>query len=87
MSFKDTSYLQLWPFCLAEWNHLCNFGKGHYEKQFCEIILNLDQCFRRCHLNIYFLSTALTAIFVLQSRTICAILVEDIMGYIHVKLF
>ena len=21
----------------------CNFGKGYYEEQFCEIILNLDQ--------------------------------------------
>ena len=30
-----------------EWNHLSNFGKGHYEEEFCEIILNLDQCFRR----------------------------------------
>ena len=26
--FKDISYLELWwPFCSAEWNHLCNFGK------------------------------------------------------------
>ena len=23
--------------------HLCKFGKGHYEEQFCEIILNLGQ--------------------------------------------
>ena len=27
-----------------EQNHLGNFGKGHYEEHFCEIILNLDQC-------------------------------------------
>ena len=32
-------------------NHLCNFGRGYREEQFCEIILNLDQWFRRrCHL-------------------------------------
>ena len=48
MMFKDISYLELWHlFCSAEGNHLCNFGKGHYEEQFCEIILNLDQWFRR----------------------------------------
>ena len=44
MSFRDISYLQLWwPICLAEQNHLCNFGRGHYEKYFCETILNFDQ--------------------------------------------
>ena len=30
---------------------LCDFGRRHHEKQFSEIILNLDQWFRRiCHL-------------------------------------
>ena len=44
IELKDISYLKfLSPCCLAEWNHLYNFGKGHYEEQFCEIILNLDQ--------------------------------------------
>ena len=43
MSYKDDSYLELWrPLCSAEWKHLCNYGRGHYEEQFCEIILNLD---------------------------------------------
>ena len=43
MSFKDISYLELWqPFCNAERNYLCNFGRGYQEEQFCEIILNLD---------------------------------------------
>ena len=28
-------------FYLAERNHLCNFGRGHYE-HLCEIILNKD---------------------------------------------
>ena len=48
MSFKDISYLDLWwPLCLAERNHLCNFGRRHHEEQFGEIILKLDQWFRR----------------------------------------
>ena len=39
--FKDISNLELWqPFCLAERNHLCNFGIGGYEEKFSEIILN-----------------------------------------------
>ena len=37
MSLKDISYLELWqPLCLVERNHLCNFGRRHHEKQFCE---------------------------------------------------
>ena len=60
--FKDISYLELWQsFCSVEQNHLCNFGRGYYEEQFCEIILNLDQWFRRCHLK-DFLSGALAAL-------------------------
>ena len=44
MSFKDISYLELWwSFCSAQQNHMCNFGKGHYEGYFCELILNMDQ--------------------------------------------
>ena len=52
MPFKDISYLNLWqPSCSSEQNHLCNFGRGYYEEQFCETILNLGQLFRRrCHL-------------------------------------
>ena len=49
--FKDISYQEPWqPLCSTEQNHLCNFGKGHYEEYFYEIIFNLDQWFRRCHL-------------------------------------
>ena len=49
MLFKDISYLELWhPFCSAKRNHLCNLGRGYYKEQFCEIILNLGQWFRRC---------------------------------------
>ena len=62
MSFKDISYLELWqPFCSEEKNHLCNFGSGCYTVQFCEIILILGQCFRRCRLK-YFLYGALVAL-------------------------
>ena len=63
MPFKGISYLELWqPFCSAEHNHLCNFVRGYYEEQFCEIILNLGQWFRsRCCLK-DFLSGALVAL-------------------------
>ena len=31
--FKDISYLELWGhLCLAEQNHLCNFGSMHHEE-------------------------------------------------------
>ena len=61
-----------------ERNHLCNFRRGYYEEQFCEIILNLGQWFRsRCCLK-DFLSGALAA--VLSGGA------EAIMGNIHVKL-
>ena len=63
MLFKGISYLELWqPFCSMEGNHLCNFGRGYYEEQFCEIILNLGQWFRRrCRLK-DFLSQGLVAL-------------------------
>ena len=62
MSFKDISYPELWPpLCLAERNHLCTFVRGHHEEYFCEIILNLDQWFRRCPLT-DLLSGALVAL-------------------------
>ena len=51
MPFKDISYLELWwPFCSAEWNHLCNLVEGITRKNSEKNILNLDQWFRRCHL-------------------------------------
>ena len=75
MAFKDISYLELWrPFCLAERNHLCNFGRGYYEEQFWEIILNLDQWFRRRCLIKIFLIWSSGGPFVQRGRTICAIL-------------
>ena len=62
MPLNGISYLELWqPFCSAERNHLCNFGRGYYEEQFFEIILNLGQWFRICRLK-DFLSGALVAL-------------------------
>ena len=54
MSLKDISYLELWQLiCLEEQNHLCNLCIRHCREQVCEIILNLDQWFRRCPLKIF----------------------------------
>ena len=88
MSFKDISYLELWQsLCSVDKNHLCNFDKGHYEEQFCEIILNLDQWFRRrCLLKIFCIWSS-GGPFVQRSRTVCAILVEGIKRNNSVKLF
>ena len=61
MLFKEISNLELWrPFCSAERNNLCNFGRGYAEEQFCEFILNSD-LWSRCLLK-DFLSGALTAL-------------------------
>ena len=50
MSFKNISFLELWQLLfLAQRNHLCNFGRGHREEQFCGIILNMDQWFRKIY--------------------------------------
>ena len=48
------SYLKLCQPFSAEQNHLCNFARRYYEEQYCEIILNLDQWFRRrCLIKIF----------------------------------
>ena len=75
------------PFCLREQKHLCNFGRGHYERHFCEIILNLDRWFRRkCRLKLFLIYSS-GGPFIWQSGTIYAILEEIIMRNISVKLF
>ena len=74
---------------MTEQNPLCNFGRWHYGEHSLEIILNLDQWFRRCWLN-FFLEKSIFSSgghFVWQSKTVCAMLVEGRMGKIHVKLF
>ena len=70
-----------------EQNNLCYFCKGHYEEQFCEIILNLDNWFRRrCRLKTFLIKSS-SSPFVQWSGTICAISVEDIIKNNSVKLF
>ena len=55
-------------------------------EHFCEMITNLDQWFRRrCRLKTICFSSG--GHFVQRRGTVCLILVEDIMGNIHVKLF
>ena len=71
----------------VDWNHLCNFGRKHHEEQSCEIILNLDQWFRRkCSLKVILIWSSGSP-FVQQSVTICAIFVVGIMRNNTVKLF
>ena len=88
MLVKDISYLELLqPLCSADWNHLCNVVRRYHEEQFCEIILNLDQWFRRkCRLKVFLIWSSVSP-FVQQSVTICAILVEDIIKNNSMKLF
>ena len=86
MSVKDISYLELWwPFCYEARNHLCNFGRGYQEEQFCEIILSLDQCFRRRYVLKIFLTWRSGGPYVQGRGTICAILVDGIMRNNSVK--
>ena len=86
MLFKGVSYLELWqPLCSVDRNYLCNFGRRYHEEQFCEIILNLDQWFRRkCRLKVFLIWSS-DSPFGQRSVTICAILVEGIMRNNSVK--
>ena len=69
-----------------ECSHLCNFGRGYCEEQFCKIVLNLGQWFRgRCCIKDFYLEPGGSP--VQWSGTIYAILEEGIMGNIHVKLY
>ena len=87
MSFKDISYLELWrPHCSVERNHLCNFGNRHHKEQFCELILSLDQRFRkRCRLETFLIKNSGSPL-VQRSEIILTMLVKGIMGNISVKL-
>ena len=88
MPFKDISYLERWwSLSSANRNHLYNFCRRHHEELFCEIILNLDQWFRRKgRLNIFVIWSSGSP-FVQQSGTICEILVEGIMRNNSVNYF
>ena len=81
MSFKDIFYLELWcPLCSAEQYHLRNFGRMHHEEKICEIILNLDQWFRRkCRLKIFLIWSSGIP-YAQRIGTICVILVEGFMS-------
>ena len=86
MSFKDISYLELWlRFCSSKWNHLCNYGRGYNEQQFCDSFriepVIQEMLFKR------FLILSSGSPPVQWSGTIYAILEEDIMGNIYVKLY
>ena len=62
-----------------------NFDKRHYEEHFFEIILNLDQLFRRRgHLKIFLIYSS-GGLFVQCFQTICAIMVVGLMRNISVK--
>ena len=73
------------PF-LAEQNHLCNSGRGHHKEQFCEMVLNSDQWFRRCSLK-KFLIYSYGGSFVWWSGPIYAVWVESTIRNISVILF
>ena len=63
------------------------FGRRHHEEQFCEIILNLDQSFRRRYCLKIILIWSSGGPFVERSGTICAILVDGFMRNNSEKLF
>ena len=85
MSFKDISYLEVWwPFCSAERIHLCNLSKGYQEEQFCEIILKLGPVVQKLFKKFLIRSSGGPCVW---RGTIYAILVEGIIGNIHLSYF
>ena len=66
---------------------MCNFGRRHHEDHFCEIILNLDQWFRRRLYLRTFLNYRSGDPCIKHSKTVCAILVEAIMRNNSVNYF
>ena len=88
MSFKDIYCLELWkPLSSVDWDNLCIIGRWHHEEQSCEIILNLDQWFRKkCRLKVFLIWNSGSP-YLQWSVTICAILVKGIKTNNSVKLF
>ena len=80
ISFKVISILALWPCCSTELKILINFGRRHHEEHFFEIILNLDQLFRRRSQLKIFLIYSSSSLFVQCFQPICAIMV---VGFIY----
>ena len=60
MLFKGVCYLDIWqPLCSVDQNYWCNLSRRYHEEQFCEIILNLNQWFRRkCRLKVFLISSS-----------------------------
>ena len=59
MWFKDITYLEVWRHLFSAEQKTIVQARGHYEEQFCKIILNLEQWVRRkCRLEIFILSKA-----------------------------
>ena len=63
-----------------------DFGRGHHEEQFCKIILNLDQLFRRCCSKTFLIYSS-GGPFIQWSRTICVVKIEGNMRNNFMKLF
>ena len=68
-------------------NHLCKFGRGYQEEQFCEIIFEFGPVVQEEMSFKIVLVWSSGSPPVWWSGTICAILKEGIMGHIHVKLY
>ena len=71
MLFNVISYLQLWQPNSLELNHLCNFGSVQHKEQFCEVILNLNQWFRRCHLKTFLIKSSGGPFCLLERNHLC----------------
>ena len=66
---------------------MCNIVGRHQEEQSCEIILNLDQKFRKkCHSKVFLILSS-GGPFVQWNGTNCAILIEGLMRNNSVKIF
>ena len=63
---------------LIQQSRTSKFSRGHYEKHFCEINLNLDQCFRSRCLKIFLIYRSGT-FFVQRRETMSSIFVESIL--------
>ena len=83
MLFTNISYLELWQtFYTRSKTILFNIGRGYHVEQFCEIILNLDQWFKKKYSLKIFLIWSFGSPFFSG-----AILVEGIIRNNAVKLF
>ena len=50
VSFKEFTSRALAVLLFSGADPFVQFGRGNHEEQFCEIILNLDQCFKIFHI-------------------------------------